>query len=139
MCVSAASLWVFPWRLLKRSMWRFVKRHVVNDFGLIAVLTFLGGLLVLFGAAFGIYHWVKSAGSGIPTTTGTVMIAVLPLILGFQMLLQALSIEVQGSPGAKETRDFSHSNMSLFQAGPSRGVSATTAEKKPLDTASPNP
>ncbi len=117
-------LWAFPWRLLKRSIWRFVKRHVVNDFGLIALLAFLGGTLVLFGIAFGIYHWVQSAKTGIPTTTGAVMIAVLPLILGAQMLLQGLAMEVQSSPGAQETRDFSR---------------RTTTERVPMDVSSPEP
>jgi dolichol-phosphate mannosyltransferase len=96
--------WTFPRRLLKRSAWRFLKRHIINDFGLIALLTFVGGVLALFGAAFGISHWVRSAGSGIPATAGAAMIAVVSLILGAQMLLQALSLEVQGSPGAAETR-----------------------------------
>ncbi len=35
------------------------------------------------------------------------MVAVVPLILGFQMLLQALSLEVQSSAGASETREYS--------------------------------
>jgi dolichol-phosphate mannosyltransferase len=96
--------WTFPWRLLKRSLWRFLKHHIINDFGLIALLALVGAIFALFGAAFGIYHWVQSTGSGIPATAGTVMIAVVPLILGAQMLLQALSLEVQGSPGAAETR-----------------------------------
>ena len=34
------------------------------------------------------------------------MIAVVPVILGAQLLLQALSLEVQSSPGASETREF---------------------------------
>jgi len=103
------------------------------------VLTFVGAILMLFGTAFGIYHWVESAVSGIPTTTGTVMIAVLPLIIGFQMLLQALSIEVQSSPGAKETRDFSHATKPLSPVGLSRGAGATASEQEPLDPASPRP
>ena len=32
------------------------------------------------------------------TPTGTVMLAVLPLILGFQLLLQALVLDVQNRP-----------------------------------------
>jgi len=35
------------------------------------------------------------------------MIAVVPIILGAQMLLQALALEVQGSAGAEETRALS--------------------------------
>lgn len=101
-------LFSFPGRLARGFAWRFLKRHIVNDFGLIALLTVFGALLVTFGAAFGIAQWVISASAGHPATTGSVMIAVLPLMLGFQMLLQALSIEVHSSPGAQETRDLSH-------------------------------
>jgi glycosyltransferase involved in cell wall biosynthesis len=98
--------WSFPPRLVKGFFWRYVKRHFVNDFGLIAFLTFVGSVFAVFGIAFGLYHWVQSISSGIPATTGTVMIAVVPLILGAQMLLQALSLEVQSSPGSSETREY---------------------------------
>lgn len=97
-------LWTFPFRLLRGFAWRFVKRHVVNDFGLVAVLSLAGAAATLFGVVFGVYHWVESAATGNVATAGTVMIAVVPLILGVQMLLQALSLEVQGSSGAEETR-----------------------------------
>ena len=101
--------WTFPVRLLRRFAWRFIKRHVVNDFGLIAMLAFVGAVFLLFGVVFGAYRWVESAVSGHVATAGTVMIAVVPLILGAQMLLQALALEVQGSAGAEETRALSRS------------------------------
>lgn len=98
--------WTFPPRLARGFAWRFVRRHLMNDFGLIGFLAIVGTLLTLFGALFGLYHWILSALSGIPATTGTVMIAVAPLIVGIQMLLQALSLEVQSSAGASETREY---------------------------------
>jgi uncharacterized membrane protein len=99
--------WVFPLRLARGFFWRFVKRHLINDFGPIAMLTLVGAVLALFGICFGVYHWVESATSDVPATAGTVMIAVLPIILGAQMLLQALVLEVQSSSGADETRKLS--------------------------------
>jgi hypothetical protein len=59
-------------------------------------------------AIFGGYHWVLSNLTGVVSTTGTVMIAVLPLIVGIQCLLQAFLMEVSDSPGAKETRRYIH-------------------------------
>lgn len=109
--------WSFPWRLARGFVWRFFKRHVVNDFGLIALLSIFGACLVWFGLIFGIVEWVISASSARPASTGTVMLAVLPLILGAQMLLQAVSLEVQGSPGAAETRMVYHSMSSLGRYG----------------------
>lgn len=100
--------WSFPMRLLRGFLWRWVKRHVVNDFGLVALLSITGLVFTLFGFAFGLVEWVHAATSGSPATAGTVMIAVVPLILGLQMLLQALSLEVQSSPGADATRAYAH-------------------------------
>lgn len=105
--------WSFPFRLARGFFWRFIKRHIVNDFGAIAVLVLVGGLLGLFGGCFGIYRWVESAATGQPATAGTVMLAVTPLIVGIQMLLQALVLEVQGSPGAQETRDLTRAIRAL--------------------------
>jgi glycosyltransferase involved in cell wall biosynthesis len=97
--------WTFPPRLLRGFIWRFVRRHLMNDFGLIGFLAIFGAAFTLFGFIFGLYHWILSTTSGIAATTGTVMVAVVPLILGIQMLLQALSLEVQSSAGASETRE----------------------------------
>ncbi len=96
----------FPPRLARGFLWRFTRRHLMNDFGLIGFLAILGAMLTLFGFLFGLYHWILSINTGIPATTGTVMVAVVPLILGIQMLLQALALEVQSSAGAGETREY---------------------------------
>ena len=104
-------LWLFPVRLARGFVWRFVRRHLVNDFGPIAMLSLVGAVLAVFGIAFGIYHWVESAITDLPATAGTVMIAVLPIILGVQMLLQALVLEVQSSSGADETRTLSRPSL----------------------------
>jgi glycosyltransferase involved in cell wall biosynthesis len=93
----------FPPRLIAGGARRFWRKHLVTDFGPIGGLT-IGGLAAsLFGAAFGGYHWWRSIQSGIPATTGTVMIAVLPLMLGIQLLIQAFALSVSASPGAAET------------------------------------
>jgi len=117
--------WTFPLRLVRRFAWRFIKRHVVNDFGLIAMLTFMGAAFLFFGVIFGAYRWAESAMTGHVTTAGTVMIAVVPIILGVQMLLQALSLEVQNSPGAEETRRYSHMASQRPPRTPSRDVSGS--------------
>lgn len=117
--------WSFPFRLIRGFAWRVIKRHVVNDFGLVALLSFLGAILFTFGLVFGVYHWIASAETGQAATAGTVMVAVLPIILGFEMLLQALTQEVQSSPGAAETRDYARMvdgrGARRTGAGPSAG------------------
>jgi dolichol-phosphate mannosyltransferase len=110
----------FPLRLLRGFLWRFIKRHVVNDFGLVAMLSVVGAASLIFGLVFGIYHWAQSSETGNLTPTGTVMIAVVPIILGVQLLLQALALEVQGSAGAEETRALSRPSLP-FQTRPPEG------------------
>jgi len=65
-----------------------------------------GQTLGLFGTVFGAYHWWLSVATDRAATTGTVMIAVLPLILGIQLLIQAFSMSVAASPGAAETAEY---------------------------------
>jgi dolichol-phosphate mannosyltransferase len=96
----------FPPRLLANGVRRFWRKNLVTDFGPIAFLTSAGMLLGAFGAAFGGYHWWLSDATGTPATTGTVMIAVLPLVVGLQLLIQAFSMSVAASPGAAETAGF---------------------------------
>jgi hypothetical protein len=105
--VSVARVaFTFPPRLIAAMARRFWRKHLVTDFGSITVLTLGGVVLTIFGAAFGGYHWWLSSTADRVATTGTVMIAVLPLIVGIQAILQALVMSVAASPGASETRDY---------------------------------
>lgn len=92
----------FPPRLFARGTARFWRKHLVTDFGPIGFITILGVLLCAFGAVFGAYHWYVSIATGVTATTGTVMIAVLPLIVGLQLLVQSFSMSVLSSPGSRE-------------------------------------
>jgi glycosyltransferase involved in cell wall biosynthesis len=92
----------FPPRLFARGTRRFWRKHLVTDFSPIGFLTIAGMAFGAFGTVFGGYHWALSVATGHVASTGTVMIAVLPLILGIQLLVQAFSLSVQASPGARE-------------------------------------
>jgi glycosyltransferase involved in cell wall biosynthesis len=101
-------MWSFPPRLIRAWFFRTVRKYLFLDFGAIGALGFFGFLFTLFGAAYGTYRLVEANLSGVPTTTGTVMVALLPLIVGIQSLLQAFGMEVAASPGAEETRAYVH-------------------------------
>jgi len=92
------SLIEFPYRLVRGFFRRLWLRYFVLDFSLGSLFLVVGTLLVLFGSGWGLYFWRKSIVTGIAASTGTVMIAVLPVILGFQLLLQALAIDIQNVP-----------------------------------------
>ena len=88
----------FPLLLVRRYFHRIYQKYVLRDFSPIALFLFLGLILFTWGTLFGVYLWVKTAISGIATPTGTIMLAVLPLVLGFQLLLEAIVLDVQETP-----------------------------------------
>ena len=95
---EARALVHFPVRLVRAFARRIWLQYFVREFSVVSLFLVTGTLLVLFGSAWGAYHWVRSAQLGVLASTGTVMIAVLPLILGFQLLLQAVGLDIQSAP-----------------------------------------
>ncbi len=88
----------FPLLLLIRFLSRIWQRFVLRDFSPIALFLFSGLALFLWGVIFGSYLWIHSFITGLFTPTGTIMLALLPLILGFQLLLQAIVLDIQETP-----------------------------------------
>ena len=101
-------MWSFPPRLMRGWAFRVARKYLLMDFGAIGALGLLGTALTLFGGIYGGYRLIRANITGIPTSTGTVMFAVLPLIVGIQCLLQAFMMEVGSSPGAEESRRYVH-------------------------------
>ena len=88
----------FPLYLFHRFWYRLYYRHILREFSTVAVFWTVGLALSSWGVAFGVFIWLHSTFVGPAATTGTVMLSALPLILGFQLILQAISIEIQESP-----------------------------------------
>jgi glycosyltransferase involved in cell wall biosynthesis len=88
----------FPWLFLKAFVKRILWRYFLADFTAVSLFILLGLPLFLFGAGFGLYHWVINAVADIPTPIGTVMIAVVTLFFGFEFLLQALVLDINNFP-----------------------------------------
>jgi dolichol-phosphate mannosyltransferase len=88
----------FPGSLLLGFLRRLWIQYFVRDFGLCSLYLVGGAALTAFGAIFGATHWWLSAQKHVVTPTGTVMLAVLPIILGVQLLLQATGLEIQNQP-----------------------------------------
>lgn len=88
----------FPPRLAAATLRRIVTQYFVRDFTAASLYILFGFVLVAFGAIWGAWHWALGSEAGVPATTGTVMIAILPLILGTQLLLQAITLDIQNVP-----------------------------------------
>jgi dolichol-phosphate mannosyltransferase len=88
----------FPRLLLSRCVERVFLKYILRDFSPVALFLILGALLMTWGGGFGSYLWLRSYATGLATPTGTIMLALVPLILGFQLFLQGVVLDIQGSP-----------------------------------------
>ncbi len=88
----------FPPRLFKGLLRRVLHRYFLDDFSAVSVFLILGLPLFLGGFTFGVLAWWHFATAGTTASAGTVMLAALPFLLGFELLLQAMVLDVQGVP-----------------------------------------
>lgn len=98
----------FPILLLRGCLHRLWIQYFVLDFSVGSLFMIVGPLLCLFGSVWGLSAWMRSSITNTPATTGTVMISVVPLILGFQLLLQAIVYDVQNIPRVIRSRQVIH-------------------------------
>jgi glycosyltransferase involved in cell wall biosynthesis len=86
---------MFPLLFLKRFFYRIYHKYMLIDFSPIALFLIIGIALFGWGVFFGFYTWIKAVLSEADTPLGTLMLVVVPLILGFQLLLQAIVLDIQ--------------------------------------------
>lgn len=88
----------FPPFALRRFGQRIAARYFIEDFNVASLEMLVAALLLPAGIAIGLWHWVTAVSSGVPTTPGTVMFAALPIIIGTQLLLSAVSFDIAQRP-----------------------------------------
>ena len=88
---------------------RFFKRYVylylLRDFNIGSLYSLLGVVLCGLGVVFGGWAWLRSLTTGQPATSGTVMLAALPLIIGIQFLIAFLHHDVERVPSQPLSED----------------------------------
>jgi glycosyltransferase involved in cell wall biosynthesis len=88
----------FPFLLFCGYWRRFYRKHVLRDFSAVALFMLTGVPLLTFGVCFGAYTWLQSFLQNQFASTGTVMLSVLPFLVGFELVLQALVLEIKDTP-----------------------------------------
>lgn len=82
-------------RTVWRGFWRRIYyKYILFDFHPIALFLLSGLLLMAVGIGFGLYALYERLFSQLSPSTGTVGLIILPVILGFQLLLTALVMDV---------------------------------------------
>jgi glycosyltransferase involved in cell wall biosynthesis len=84
----------FPFLLIRSFFRRFYRKYVLRDFNILTICVLTGFPLFSFGMIYGINLWLHPPVYGQPTPAGTVMLAALPIIIGFQLLLTSLILDV---------------------------------------------
>jgi glycosyltransferase involved in cell wall biosynthesis len=88
----------FPGRHFVNYLKRIFYLYYLREWSVSSVELPLGFLLFGWGLGFGIDRFIASVGSAVPASVGAVMISVVPLILGFQLLLAFVSYDVASVP-----------------------------------------
>lgn len=102
---SSMKVWkmpiIFSTSLLKVFIKRIVKEYFLYDFNIASLYLIIGFPLFIFGVIYGIYNWIYYSSIHILAPTGTIMLVTLSIILGFQLLLQAIQYDIINAPKVK--------------------------------------
>lgn len=88
----------FPGRLFLILARRILLKNFLYNFSMESIYLLLGLPMLIFGGIYGGINWIRYDRLGIGAPTGTIMIAVLSIILGFQMLLSAIHLDLNKVP-----------------------------------------
>ncbi|MBF0343773.1 MAG: glycosyltransferase [Nitrospirae bacterium] len=88
----------FPPKLLKGLLKRMFYKYFLYDFNMASIYIILGLPMFVFGSILGIIEWMDSIVNATVKTSGTIMLVALPIIVSLQMLLQAISIDINSVP-----------------------------------------
>lgn len=91
-------LLTFPFKIIKSLIKRIFYKYYVYNFNMASIYFLLSVPLLSFGFILGIYKWTAGIQANTENSAGTIMLAALPIILGMQFLLQAISIDIHDVP-----------------------------------------
>ena len=83
--------------LIKIFFKRIYYKYFLFSLHPIIIFVGVGSILFIFGIIWG-FLIINESAQGRVSTTATVMLSVLPLILGFQLLLQSIVMDIQNEP-----------------------------------------
>ncbi len=100
--ISNLNMWyvtlTFPLKIVKGLMKRIFFKYYIYNFNMASIYFLIAVPLLLFGSFLGVYRWRIGIIENIENNPGTIMLAALPIILGMQFLLQAISIDINNIP-----------------------------------------
>jgi glycosyltransferase involved in cell wall biosynthesis len=77
---------------------RIIYNYYLRNFNIASIEIAMGLVFVFAGTWFGATRWAAGSQAGVPSTSGTVMLAALPVIVGVQFVLAFLNYDLQNIP-----------------------------------------
>lgn len=100
---------------LGKNLFNFGKRifynYYLRDMSLASFELPLGLLLLLFGVIYGAVNWASSTRLGVVASSGTVMLAAMPVILGVQLILAFIGFDISSTPKRPIHSQLGHSAL----------------------------
>lgn len=105
---------------IKKILFEFLGKHAVNafkriiynyyirDFSVASVELLLSVPLLAFGIGFGVSEWIETLRTGIVASSGTVMLAALPVFMGLELLLSFINYDIASVPKTSMSRFLRH-------------------------------
>ena len=84
---------------------RILYNYFLRGFSVASVELVLSLFFLLFGGIYGLGKWVHSVSSGIYASSGEVMLAALPVIIGVQLMVSFIGFDMQNQPRIPLERD----------------------------------
>jgi len=88
-------LFSFPFKLFARMLRRILVNYLVVEINVGSLCALIGFPLLIVAVVFGGHEWAESIITRQPRPTGTIVLALLLFMIGFQLSLQALLYDVQ--------------------------------------------
>jgi len=88
----------FAFKHTRNVLKRIFYNYYLRDFSAMSLELLLGCMALFLGVSFGSLAWIKSVRTGVVATSGTVMLAALPTLVGIQLLLSFLAADSGNVP-----------------------------------------
>ncbi len=88
----------FAMKYVANTLKRLFYSYYLRDFSIASVEILVGAAAISWGTWFGMTHWLAGISRNVPATSGTVMVAALPILLGVQLILAFLNFDIHNVP-----------------------------------------
>lgn len=83
---------------IRNTFKRIFYNYFLRDISVASLELVFGTVILLFGLVFGLLHWMRSAAAHVATPVGTIIIAALSILCGFQLLLAFVNYDISHLP-----------------------------------------